>query len=260
MIKVDSRLISLFNIALLVTFMISCSTTHIEDQTTSEQITNAKPEHSVSYEIHTHGAYYWFPEKLMCNAVKNAPETIEGYHPIYSTTTFPSPYERPLRRGYNTDLKPFENLYQKLASGKIYGYRSSGFKPRDSYVYKRCMTAKQKSLVDNFVDTMRHYNGGNFDIYIEKLGAGLHIQGNTGRNCQALGNALINLHLQGYQPSFIDKVNSLAGSGNTGAIIEAFDRCASANRRFDMRYQDDKLIFSCQDKSKPLSLLNEIHQ
>lgn len=240
--------------------LISCSTTSIDDQTTSEQATNFKPEHSVSYESHTHGAYHWFPEKLVCNAVKNAPETIEGYHPIYATTTFPSPYERPLRRGYDKELKPFENLYQKLSSGKIYGYRPSGFKPRDSFVYKRCMTSEQKALVDNFVDTMRHCNSGNFDIYIEKLGAGLHIQGDNGRNCQALGNALISAHLQGYQPNFLDKVNSLVGSGNTGAIIEAFDRCADANKRFDMSYQDDKLIFTCQDETPPLSLLNETHQ
>lgn len=240
--------------------LISCSTTSIDDQTTTEQIMDAKPEHSVSYESHTHGAYHWFPEKLMCNAIKNAPETIEGYHPIYATTTFPSPYERPLRRGYDKELKPFENLYQKLSSGKIYGYRPSGFKPRDSFVFKRCMTSEQKALVDNFVDTMRHCNSGNFDIYIEKIGAGLHIQGDNGRNCQALGNALINAHLQGYQPNFIDKVNSLVGSGNTGAIIEAFDRCADANKRFDMNYQDDKLIFSCRDENQPLSLLNEAHQ
>ena len=239
-------------------FLASCSTTSIDDQTTSEQITNAKPEHSVSYESHTHGAYHWFPEKLVCDAIKNAPDTLKGYHPIYATTTFPSPYERPLRHGYNSDLKPFENLSQKLASGKIYGYRPSGFKPRDSFVYRSCMSAKQKALVDDFVDTMRHCNGGNFDIYIEKLGAGLHIQSDNGRNCQALGNALIGAHLQGYQPSFIDKVNSLAGSGNTGLIIEAFDRCRSANKVFNISYQNDTLTFSCQDEDKPIAQLNKI--
>ena len=235
---------------LYVFLVLGCSTTSIDDQTTSEQATNLKPEHSVSYESHTHGVYHWFPEKLMCNAIKNAPETIESYHPIYATTTFPSPYERPLRHGYDKEVKPFENLYQKLSSGKIYGYRPSGFKPRDSFVYKRCMTSEQKALVDNFVDTMRHCSSGNFDIYIEKLGAGLHIQGDNGRNCQALGNALINVHLQGYQPNLIDKVNSLVGSGNTGAIIEAFDRCADANKRFNMAYdrQSDQLTFSCESE------------
>ena len=248
-VKAKAHAIRVKALALLA-LLTSCSTTSIDDQTTTEQITDLKPEHSVSYESHTHGAYHWFPEKLMCHAVKNASETIEGYHPIYATTTFPSPNERPLRRGYDKELKPFENLYQKLSSGKIYGYRPSGFKPRDSFVFKRCMTSEQKALVDNFVDTMRHCNSGNFDIYIEKLGAGLHIQGDNGRNCQALGNALINVHLQGYLPNFLDKVNSLVGSGNTGAIIEAFDRCADANKRFDMAYdkQSDKLTFSCESE------------
>lgn len=246
--------------ALICFFLSSCSTTSIDDQTARETAVKSGNDYKIKVEGHTHGAHYWFPEKKMCNAIKKAPDTLESYHPIHAIETFPSPYERPLRRGYDFDLKPSENLVQKLGSGKVYGRTYYDYGPRESFVYKRCMTSSQKTLVDHFMSTMRACYGSSFGIYIEKFGGGASIEGDNGRDCYSLGGELIKAHAQGYSPSFIEGVTGLFGGGQVGSIIKVFDRCRAANKRLDMSYQDDKLIFNCQDKSKPLSLLNETHQ
>jgi len=227
----------------------SCTTTNIDDQTQGETPTKPANDYTLNVESYDHGAHYWFPERKMCNAIRKAPETLEGYHPIYAIETFPSPYEYPLRHGYNFDLKPHENLSQKLSSGHIYGRAHYGYSPRDSFVYKQCLSSPQRALIDDFMNTMRACYGGSFGIYIEKFERGISIEGDNGRNCSALSDELVKVHLQGYKPSFLGSVGGVFGGAEVGSMVKALDRCESAVKGLDMAYdnESDKLVFSCRD-------------
>lgn len=231
----------------LCLFTVSCSTTSIDDQTAGETPVRDAPEYTVSVEGHDHGAYYWYPEKHMCGAIRKAPETIKGYHPIQAIETFPSPYERHLGHYYDFDLKPHVNLSIKLNSGRAYGRERYGYGPRHTWVYKHCMSAPQKALVDNFMDIMRACNGANFGIYVEKDGGGASIEGDNGRKCRALGTELVKVHLQGYKPSLLGSITGFFGGAQIDPMIKAFDRCESAEKEFKMGFDraTNKLSFSC---------------
>ncbi|MGS2723801.1 hypothetical protein ACVBEJ_08640 [Porticoccus sp. GXU_MW_L64] len=188
-----------------------------------------------------------FPERKMCRAIGKAPTTIEGYHPIHAIRTFPGPYERHLGHYYDFDLKPHENLSNRLNSGRSYGRELYGYGPRHTWVYKKCMGAPQQALVDNLIDVMRACDAGNFGIYVEKIGGGVAVEGDNGRNCRPLYDELIKVHLQGYKPSLLGSITGFFGGAQVGPMVKAFDRCESAGKEFSMEYgtETNKLTFSC---------------
>ena len=239
---------SLLSIPLLCLFLASCSTVDIDDQTQGEIPIKQDKQSSITVNTHDHGAHYWFPERKMCGAIRKAPETIEGYHPIEVIKTYPSPYERPLGYYYDFGLNPQENLSNKLNSGRAYGRERYRYGPRHTWVYKKCMTGQQKALVDNFIAVMRACNAGNFGIYLEKIGGGVAVEGDNGRNCHPLAQELVKVHLQGYTPSLATSFTGFFGSGQSGSIVKAFGRCDDAGKDFEMNYlpENEKLTFSCK--------------
>lgn len=226
----------------------SCTTTTVDDQTVGETPNLKKHEYTVRSEVHTHHVYYKRPEEHMCKAIAQTLVNTNDYHPMHIIETFPSPYGRPLGYGYNYELSPYENMSNKLNSGKVYGRVHEDYGPRHSYVYKNCMALEKKVLVDDYMSIMRSCYGMSFGVYIEKYGGGVSIEGDNGRDCHALGNQLIKVHLQGYKNSPLNFLITVAHGGQKGEMIAAYDRCVNAGKNFDMEYdkQQDKLRFSCE--------------